>query len=56
MSFDNPTIFALRTGSPKSVCANDSTTVCTSNAQCGGGSCVPIQNFIGISTNINPNP
>ena len=56
VSFDNPTIFALRTGSPKSVCANDSTTVCTSNAQCGGGSCVPIQNFIGISTNINPNP
>jgi hypothetical protein len=54
VSFNDPTIFALRTGVPKSVCANDSTTACTTDAQCGGGTCVPIQNYIGISTKIVP--
>jgi hypothetical protein len=54
VTFQDPTIFALRTGSPKSVCDNDSQTVCTSDGACGGGHCVPIQNFIGISTKIVP--
>jgi len=54
VTFEDPTIFALRTGAPRSVCENAVTTTCTSNADCGGGNCVPIQNFIGISTKINP--
>jgi hypothetical protein len=54
VTFQDPTIFALRTGAPRSVCENDGVTTCTSNAQCGGGNCVPIQNFIGISTQIVP--
>ncbi len=54
VTFEDPTIFAIRTGSPKSVCENDGITECTSSAQCGGGECVPIQNFIGISTRIVP--
>ena len=54
VTFQDPTIFALRTGAPRSVCESDGVTACTSNAQCGGGTCVPIQNFIGISTQIVP--
>lgn len=55
VTFQDPTIFALRTGAPRSVCESDGVTTCTSNAQCPGGStCVPIQNFIGISTQIVP--
>ena len=54
VTFQDPTIFALQTGSPKSVCENDSQTVCTSDAGCAGGHCVPIQNYIGISTKIVP--
>jgi hypothetical protein len=54
VTFQDPTIFALRTGAPRSVCENDGVTTCTSNAQCGGGTCVPIQNYIGISTKIVP--
>src|SRR6185503_12125244 len=54
VTFQDPTIFALRTGSPRSVCESDGVTTCTSNAQCGGGTCVPIQNYIGISTKIVP--
>jgi hypothetical protein len=54
VTFQDPTIFALRTGAPRSVCENAVTTTCTSNADCGGGTCVPIQNFIGISTQIVP--
>jgi hypothetical protein len=55
VTFQDPTIFALRTGAPRSVCESDGVTSCTSNAQCPGGStCVPIQNYIGISTQILP--
>jgi hypothetical protein len=54
VTFQDPTIFSLRTGAPRSVCENAVTTTCTSNADCGGGNCVPIQNFIGISTQILP--
>jgi hypothetical protein len=54
VTFQDPTIFALRTGAPRSVCENAVTTTCTSNADCGGGTCVPIQNYIGISTKIVP--
>ena len=54
VTFENPKIFALATGAPKSVCSNDPNIVCTSDAGCGGNQCVPIQNYIGISTKILP--
>jgi hypothetical protein len=54
VTFEDPTIFAVTTGTPRSVCENAVTTTCATNADCGGGNCVPIQNFIGISTKIVP--
>jgi hypothetical protein len=60
VTFEDPEIFSIKTGTESGRCINNLETSCTSDGQCGGEECILFQDYIGvrgtIQTAIPENP